>query len=200
MFAAWIVLFTPLSYFRIFSYDHLCYFIIVSFYKNSLKNMVEKYTEYYSFKKDTRKVPKLPNLTNTEDVYIAQSSPLSSQSILESQETQPSGTPSLFISQHLKASREVHLSGSQDSISAFQVMSDSQNKLPESQTSLQTSDNVKYVQQVTESKSEPSSWQPGSIHSRKTRNKKQKKKKSKQVCFPILILNGKILCTLHSLF
>jgi len=85
--------------------------------------------------------------------------------------------------QHLKASQDVHLSGSQDSISAFQVMSDSQNKLAESQTSLQTSDNVKYVQQVTDSKSELSSWQPGSFHSRKTRNKKQKKKKGKQLVF-----------------
>ena len=59
--------------------------------------MAEKNTEYYGFKKDTRKVPKIPNLSNSEDVCITQSSPLSSQLLLESQEPQPSGTPSLFI-------------------------------------------------------------------------------------------------------
>src|SRR5215469_545865 len=155
-----------------------------------LKNMADKNKEYYGFKKDTpKKVPKVPNLSNFEDVCIAQSSPLSLQSPLEFQETQPSGTPSLFISQHLKASQDVHLSGSQDSISAFLVMSDSQNKLAESQTSLQTSNNVKYIQQITDSKSESSSWQPCSFHSRKTRNKKQKKKRVNNLCFPILILN-----------
>ena len=147
-----------------------------------------------------KKVPKIPNLSNSEDVGITQSSPLSLQSPLKSQETQPSGTPSLFILQHLKASQEVHLSGSQDSISAFQVMSDSQNKLAESQTSLQTSDNVKYVQQVTDSKSEPSSWQPDSIHSRTTGNKKQKKKRVNNLYFPVLNLNGKMLYTQYPLF
>src|SRR5215469_16767263 len=149
--------------------------------------MTYKNKEYYGFKKDTpkkvKKVPKDPNLSNSEDVCIAHSSPLSLHSPLESQETKPSGTPSLFISQHLKASQEVHLSESQDSISVFQVRPDSQNKLAESQTSLQTSDNVKYVQQITDSKSEPSSWEPDSIHSRKTRNKKQKKKKGKPIVF-----------------
>ena len=121
--------------------------------------MAGKNEEFYGFKKDTpktvTKIPKKSNLSNTEDVCITQSSPLSLKSPLESQETKISGTPSLFISQHLKTSQEVHFSGSRD---AIQVMSDSQkNKLDESQTSLQTSGSVKYVQ-VTDNKSEPSSW------------------------------------------
>ena len=63
-------------------------------------------------------------------------------------------------------------------------MQDSQdNKLAESLKSLKTSDIAKYVQQATYSKSEPSSWQPGFIHSRQTRNKKQKIKKGKTLVF-----------------
>src|SRR5215469_9320531 len=105
--------------------------------------MADKNKKYYGFKKDTREIPKVPNLSNSEDVCITQSLPLSLKSSLELQETKTSWTPSLFISQHLKGSQEVHFSGSQD---AIQVMSDSQeNKLDESQTSLQTSDSVKYV-------------------------------------------------------
>src|SRR5215469_9138954 len=93
-------------------------------------------------------------------------------------------TLSLFISTQVQASHEVQSSGSQDPISTFQVMPDSQeNKLAESLTSLQTSDIVKYVQQITDSKSEPSSWQPGSDHSRKTRIKKKKKKGKPLVFF-----------------
>ena len=121
--------------------------------------MAGKNEEFYGFKKDTpktvTKIYKKTNLSNSEDECITQSSLLSLKSPLKSQETKISGTPSLFIWQHLQASQEVHFSGSQD---AIQVMSDSQeNKLDESQTSLQISDNVKYIQHVTDSKSEPSS-------------------------------------------
>src|SRR5215469_11515363 len=159
----------------------ICFIFIVLFYlKNNFSQKIwqEIMKNFMVLKKihtpkTVTKIPKKSNLSNTEDVCITQSSPLSLKSPLESQETKIAGTPSLFISQHLKASQEVHLSGSQD---AVQVMSDSQkNKLDESQTSLQTSDSVKYVQ-VTDNKSGPSSWQPGSIHSRKPRNKKQKEK------------------------
>ena len=73
--------------------------------------MADKNKEYYGFKKDTPKtVPKVSKLSNSEEC-IAQSSPLSLQSPLEFQETRPSGTPSLFISHHLKTSQEGHLSG-----------------------------------------------------------------------------------------
>ena len=129
--------------------------------------------------------------------------PLSLQSLFESQETQPLGTPPSYISQHLQASQEVQSSGRQDLLSTFQIISNSQdNKLAGNLTSLQISDNVKYVQQVTESIYEPSSWQPGSDHSRKTRNKKQKKKgeqlvfssfnseRKNTVCLTFFVLKG----------
>src|SRR5215469_8889139 len=112
----------------------ICFIFIVSFYlKNNFSQKIwqGKNEEFYGLKKDTpktvTKIPKKSNLSNTEDVCITQSSPLSLKSPLESQETKISGTTSLFISQHLKTSQEVHFSGSQD---AIQVMSDSQkNKL-----------------------------------------------------------------------
>src|SRR5215469_18701605 len=104
--------------------------------------------------------------SNSEDVCLTPSSLLRSQSPLASLEVQSSGTPPLLISTQVQASSEVQSSGSQDSISTFQVMPDSQeNKLAESLKLLKTSDVAKYVQQVTDFKSEPSSWQPGSIHS-----------------------------------
>src|SRR5215469_12976908 len=109
--------------------------------------------------------------------------PVRSQSPLASLEVQSSETPPLTICQQAQASSEVQPSGSQDSISTFQATPDSQgNKLAESPKSLKASDIAKSVQQVTDSKSEPSSWKPGSIHSRKTRNNKQKKK-GKQLVF-----------------
>src|SRR5215469_2045083 len=121
-FIAWISSFHAAIFFRIFSYDHLFYFYSFILLTQLLyKNMADKNKDYYDFKKDTpktvTKVPKKTNLSNFEDVCITQSSPLSLKSPLESQETKTSGTPSLFISQHLKASQEVHISGSQDSIS-----------------------------------------------------------------------------------
>src|SRR5215469_2081835 len=104
--------------------------------------------------------------SNFEDVCITPSSLLRSALSLASLEVQSSGTPPLLICKQVQASSEVQSSGSQNSISTFQVMPDSQeNKLAESLKSLKTSDIAKYVQQVTYSKSEPSSWQPGSIHS-----------------------------------
>ena len=121
--------------------------------------------------------------SNSEDVCITTSSLLRSQSPLAFLEVQSSGTPPLTICQQAQASSEVQSSGSQDSISTFQATPDSQgNKLAESPKSLKASDIAKSVQQVTDSKSEPSSWKPGSIHSRKTRNNKQKKK-GKQLVF-----------------
>src|SRR5215469_2038383 len=122
--------------------------------------------------------------SNSEDVCITPCSLLRSQSPLASLEVQSSGTPPLLISKQIQASSEVQSSGSQDSISTPQVMPDSrENKLTES---LKTSDIAKYVQQATDSKSEPSSWQPGFIHSRQTRNKKKKKGK------PLVFSNSNI--------
>ena len=138
--------------------------------------------------------------SNSEDVCITTSSLLRSQSPLAFLEVQSSGTPPLTICQQAQASSEVQSFGSQDSISTFQATPDSQgNKLAESPKSLKASDIAKSVQQVTDSKSEPSSWKPGSIHSRKTRNNKQKKRVN-SLYFPILILNGKMRYTLHFLF